>query len=129
MVGGVAYEEKPVDLEAIVNETHLVFVQRVRDEMKNQQLSDNELAKRCKQKGFPIGQSSISRLTRGKGGKNGPTIANIHAIARGLDREAWQLFKLAEGAKVLPLPIPSRPIHDEPDRQESRLSPRRKRRR
>lgn len=126
---GMAYEEKPINWAALANETHRIFVRRVREEMKKKNLSDNELTKLCKQKGFKIGQSSVSRLTAGRAGKQGLSLTNIHAVARGLETEVWELFKLAEGAKIFTLPPPPRALNPEPDRQESRLPPRRKRRR
>lgn len=123
------FVKKVVNFKALANDTHRIFVRRVTEEMKARDLGDNELTIICEKMGFDIGQSTVSRITAGRLGKLGPSLTNIHAIACGLETQAWKLLKLSEGSNVLALPIPSRPIDNEPDRQESRLSPRQKRRR
>jgi transcriptional regulator with XRE-family HTH domain len=71
------------------------FIQRLTEEMEARGLSDNQLAKNAKSKGYSIGQTTISLIKRGK---QNPSLQKIQAIADGLGLPAW--FLLADPAQV-----------------------------
>jgi hypothetical protein len=81
-------------------------------------LSQNELAKKCREAGTKVAQTSIGlmlnpdkRLPTKSGKLPSPTIAQIDAVARGLGKEAWQLMH--PNPDQAPLSAKERALYDE----------------
>lgn len=66
-----------------------LFRKRLQEEMEAQSLSANGLARRCRQGGHHIGQTTISAILRGK---QGPSMENIEILSYCLGVPAWFLF-------------------------------------
>jgi transcriptional regulator with XRE-family HTH domain len=104
-----------------------LFARRLREQMEDQGLSGNELAKLAK-----VGQSTVSRVLTGK---QDPTLEVIESLASGLDYPAWALLldsrhieqrlikpvlAPAPQEKVVRLPTPYAPIFSQPQAKQVR---------
>lgn len=99
--------EKKVHWDKVKSQLQALFIRRLHEEMKKQGLSDNALSARCDALKLPVGQSSVSRIT---GGRQDPSLENVHALAAALDLPAWYLLTEANDAgwEIIRPPAPPR---------------------
>lgn len=103
-------KEKKIHEDQIKSPLQKLFVRRLQEEMKKQDVSDNALSARCDDLKLPVGQSSVSRIT---GGRQDPSLENIYALAAALGFAAapWYLLMDAGAARreVIGPPEPPKP--------------------
>ena len=72
-----------------VGRLHETFVQRVNEELRARQLSDNEVARQARAKGYTISQSSVTRI---RSGSQEPSLTALEAISYVLGLPEWTLL-------------------------------------
>jgi transcriptional regulator with XRE-family HTH domain len=80
-LGHLSPMRKQVDEKKITSELQATFVRRLNEEMELGGISDNQLAALCAKANLPVGQSSISRITKGR---QDPTLTVVYRLAKGL---------------------------------------------